>query len=355
VIVHPVLASGCGMAVPSERLTNLDLEARLDTDDRWIVERSGIRERRVAGPGESTSTLAIAAGAAAMKDAGLTPEDVDVLVVATATPDQPLPGASTLVADGLGLTCGTFDLGAACAGFTYGVVVGTSILAAGGGGAALVIGADTFTRIVDPADRNTAVLFGDGAGAMSLIAGPGSARGPASRAGSARGPASRTGTDRPEGPGVLAWDLGSDGTGYSLLEVPAGGSRTPTTAETVADGAHWLRMDGSELFRRAVRVMADSGAAALAKAGLTPADVDLFVPHQANVRIIDACASRLGIDAGRVAVNVDRYGNTSAASVPLALTEAVEAGRLTDNDIVLLGGIGAGLTWASVVVRWGRP
>jgi 3-oxoacyl-[acyl-carrier-protein] synthase-3 len=335
------------MAVPNERLTNLDLEARLDTDDRWIVERSGIRERRVAGPGESTSTLAIAAGAAAMKDAGLTPDDIEVLVVATATPDQPLPGAATLVADGLGLRCGAFDLGAACAGFTYAVVVGTSILAAGGGGAALVIGADTFTRIVDPSDRNTAVLFGDGAGAMSLIAGP------ASRAGSAAGPASRAGSR--EGQGVLAWDLGSDGTGYSLLEVPAGGSRAPTTVETIADGGHWVRMDGSELFRRAVRVMADSGAAALAKAGLSPADVDLFVPHQANVRIIDACASRLGLDAGRVAVNVDRYGNTSAASVPLALTEAVEAGRLADGDIVLLGGIGAGLTWASVVVRWGRP
>jgi 3-oxoacyl-[acyl-carrier-protein] synthase-3 len=333
VIVTQVVAGGCGMAVPNERLTNLDLEARLDTDDRWIVERSGIRERRVAGPGESTSTLAIAAGAAAMKDAGLTPDDIEVLVVATATPDQPLPGASGLVADGLGLTCGTFDLGAACAGFTYGLVVGTSILAAGGGRAALVVGADTFTRIVDPADRNTAVLFGDGAGAMSLIAGPG---------------------DK-EGPGVLAWDLGSDGTGYSLLEVPAGGSRTPATVETVAAGGHWLRMDGSELFRRAVRVMADSGAAALAKVGLAPDDVALFVPHQANVRIIDACTARLGIDRGRVAVNVDRYGNTSAASVPLALTEAVEAGRLADGDIVLLGGIGAGLTWASVVVRWGRP
>jgi 3-oxoacyl-[acyl-carrier-protein] synthase-3 len=223
--------------------------------------------------------------------------------------------------------------------------VGTSILAAGGGGAALVIGADTFTRIVDPSDRNTAVLFGDGAGAMSLIAGPGSALDPTSRAGA----------DGREGPGVLAWDLGSDGSGYSLLEIPAGGSRTPTTLETIAEGRHWVRMDGSELFRRAVRVMADSGTAALAKVGLSPDDVDLFVPHQANVRIIDACAARLGIDAGRVAVNVDRYGNTSAASVPLALTEAVEAGRLADGDIVLLGGIGAGLTWASVVVRWGRP
>ena len=342
-IVVPVVAGGCGMAVPSERLTNLDLEARLDTDDRWIVERSGIRERRVAGPGESTSTLAIAAGAAAMKDAGLTPDDIEVLVVATATPDQPLPGASTLVADGLGLTCGTFDLGAACAGFTYGLVVGTSILAAGDGGAALVIGADTFTRIVDPADRNTAVLFGDGAGAMSLITRP------------ETGPASRAGSGNPERAGVLAWDMGSDGTGYSLLEVTAGGSRTPTTVETVAAGGHWIRMDGSELFRRAVRVMADSGAAALAKAGLSPDDVALFVPHQANVRIIDACAARLGIDSGRVAINVDRYGNTSAASVPLALTEAVDAGRLADGDIVLLGGIGAGLTWASVVVRWGRP
>jgi 3-oxoacyl-[acyl-carrier-protein] synthase-3 len=335
-LVPRVMVGGCAMAVPSHRLTNRDLEARLDTDDRWIVERSGIRERRVAGSGETTATLAIEAGAAAMKDAGLVPGDIEVLVLATATPDQPLPGAAALVADGLGLACGTFDLGAACAGFTYGIVVGTSILAAGGGGAALVIGADTFTRIVDPADRNTAVLFGDGAGAMTLTAPP------------AVSPLS-------DGPGVLGWDLGSDGTGYSLLEVPAGGSMRPTTAETVAEGGHWVRMDGPELFRRAVRVMADSGGAALAKVGLSPGDVSLFVPHQANVRIIDACASRLRIDADRVAVNVDRYGNTSAASVALALTEAAEAGRLHDGDIVLLGGIGAGLTWASVVIRWGRP
>ena len=335
-LLPQVTAGGCGMAVPTHRLTNRDLEARLDTDDRWIVERSGIRERRVAGAGETTSTLAIDAGAAAMKDAGLVPGDIELLVLATATPDQPLPGAGALVADGLGLTCGTFDLGAACAGFTYGIVVGTSILATGGGGAALVIGADTFSRIVDPADRNTAVLFGDGAGAVTLTSQPAVA-------------------PPGEAPGVLGWDLGSDGTGYSLLEIPAGGSRWSTSAETVAEGGHWVRMDGRELFRRAVRVMADSGAAALAKVGLSPADVSLFVPHQANVRIIDACASRLGIDADRVAVNVDRYGNTSAASVALALTEAVEAGRLHDGDIVLLGGIGAGLTWASVVIRWGRP
>jgi 3-oxoacyl-[acyl-carrier-protein] synthase-3 len=327
------------MAVPEACVTNRDLEARLNTTDRWIVERSGIRERRVAGSGESTSTLAIEAGAAAMKEAGMAPDDIEVLVVATATPDQPVPGAATLVADGLGLTCGTFDLGAACAGFTYAVVVGTSMLAAGGGGAALVIGADTFTRIVDPADRNTAVLFGDGAGAMTLIAAGAGARAHHKGGGV---------------PGVLAWDLGSDGSGYSLLEVRAGGSRRPTTAETVAEGGHWIRMDGKELFRRAVRVMADSGKAALAKAGLSPDDVDLFVPHQANVRIIDACASRLGVEPGRVAVNVGRFGNTSAASVALALTEAAEAGQIADGDVVLLGGIGAGLTWASVVIRWGR-
>jgi 3-oxoacyl-[acyl-carrier-protein] synthase-3 len=337
VIGSRVLAGGCGMAVPEACLTNRDLEARLDTSDRWIVERSGIRERRVAGKGESTSTLAIAAGAAAMKDAGLAPDDIEVLVVATATPDQPLPGAATLVADGLGLTCGTFDLGAACAGFTYAVVVGTSMLAAGGRGAALVIGADTFTRIVDPDDRNTAVLFGDGAGAMTLIAAGAEER-----------------RDANGVSGVLGWDLGSDGSGYSLLEVRAGGSRRPTTAETVAEGGHWVRMDGQELFRRAVRVMADSAKAALANPGLSPADVDLFVPHQANVRIIDACASRLGVDPSRVAVNVGRFGNTSAASVALALTEAAEAGRIAEGDIVLLGGIGAGLTWASVVIRWGR-
>jgi 3-oxoacyl-[acyl-carrier-protein] synthase-3 len=234
--------------------------------------------------------------------------------VATTTADQAMPGTSALVADSLGVNCGAFDLGAACAGFAYGLVVGSSLVGSGPEGqTALVIGADTMTRVVDPMDRNTAVLFGDGAGAAVLTSGE-------------------------AGAGVLGWDFGTDGSAVSLLEVPV--------------GERWLRMDGREVFRRAVRVLAESSLAALARSGLTPEDVNLFVPHQANVRIIDATATRLGV-SDRTFVNVDRYGNTSAGSIPIALTEAAEQGRLHDGDVVLISGIGSGLTWASVVVRWG--
>jgi 3-oxoacyl-[acyl-carrier-protein] synthase-3 len=227
-----------------------------------------------------------------------------------------MPGTSALVADSLGVNCGAFDLGAACAGFAYGVIVGSSLVGSGPEGqTALVIGADTMTSIVDPMDRNTAVLFGDGAGAAVLTAAPGG----------------------PPGTGVLGWDFGTDGSAVSLLEVPV--------------GERWLRMDGREVFRRAVRVLAESSLAALARSGLTPDDVNLFVPHQANMRIIDATASRLGLSE-RTFVNVDRYGNTSAGSIPIALTEAAEQGRLHDGDVVLVSGIGSGLTWASVVLRW---
>jgi 3-oxoacyl-[acyl-carrier-protein] synthase-3 len=328
-----VLVAGCGRVVPDRRLTNQDLEQRFDTDDRWITERTGIKERRVVAPSESTSTIAAAAGAAAIKDAGLTPDDIGFLIVATTTPDQPMPATSALVADALSVRCGSFDLNAACAGFAYATIVGGSLVQASGGGRALVIGADVMTSIVNPMDRNTAVLFGDGAGAVVLSA-----------------------VDRPAGTGILGWDFGTDGAGAGLLQVATGGSARPTSTETLAAGEQWLTMDGKEVFRRAVRVLADSSVAALAKAGLTPADVDLFVPHQANIRIIDATASRLGFkDRDCTFINVDRYGNTSAGSIPIALAEAAEAGRLRDGDVVLLSGIGAGLTWASVVLRLGRP
>ena len=302
---------GLGTALPEARLTNAELERTLDTTDAWIVERTGIRERRVASDDETTATLGVAAGAAAIKDAGLTPGDVGLLVVATCTPVQALPATAALVQDGLGLHCGAFDLAAACSGFVYGLVA-----AAGMGGAlpTLVIGSETLTRIADPEDRSTRILFGDGAGAAVLAP-----------------------SARPDG-GLLAWDLGCDGSAASLLEVPVGG--------------RWLRMEGSEVFRRAVRIVVDSAWAALARAGLTPADVDLFVPHQANARIIDACCARLGIPPERTANNLDRYGNTSAASIPIALAESVEAGLLADGDVVLLSGFGAGMTWASAVLRW---
>jgi 3-oxoacyl-[acyl-carrier-protein] synthase-3 len=305
--------AGVGMAVPEQRVTNADFEARLDTTDAWITERTGIKERRVAAEGEKTRDLAVAAGAAALKDAGLTPDDVGLLVLATATPDQALPATAAFVQDELGTRGGAFDLGAACAGFVYGLVVASSMLA-NLEGSALVIGAETLTRIVDPDDRSTAVLFGDGAGAAVLL-------------------------PSVDGRGLLAWDMGCDGSAAGLLEIRPGES--------------YLRMDGREVFRRAVRVVVESAEATLRRAGMSASQVDVFVPHQANRRIIDAAASRLGIPEDRTVVNVDRYGNTSAASIPIALAEAAADGRLQDGQLVLLSGFGAGMTWASALIRWG--
>ena len=323
------------MAIPEGRLTNADLEARgIGTTDRWIVERTGIRERRIMAPDETTAVLAVAAGNAAIKSAGITPGDLALLIVATCTPEQPLPETSAFVAEGLGVRCGAFDVGAACAGFSYGVVVASSLIQAGGvTGPVLVIGAENLTRIVNPLDRSVVILFGDGAAAAVLSPSWGGA----------------------DGPGVLSFDMGSDGSAACLIEIPAGGSRRPTTAETVAAGQHWMTMEGQEVFRRAVRVVVDSSQAALERAGLTTDQVDWFVPHQANARIVAAAANRLRIPAERCVVNVDRYGNTSAASIPIALTEAADDGRLSDGDLVLISGFGAGMTWASAVLRWGRP
>ena len=323
--------AGWGTAVPEGRLTNADLERRVETTDQWIVERTGIRERRIAGPDETTATLAIAAGAAAIKSAGITPIDVELLIVATATPEQPIPHTGAFVGDGLGLRCGSFDLGAGCAGFVYELVAGGSLLATGGLGHVLVIGSETLSRIIDPADRTTCVLFGDAAAALVLEASP------------------------DDGPGLLAFDLGCDGSLAGLLQVKAGGSRRPTTADTLADGLQFLQMQGPEVFRRAVRAVVESASATLGRAGVASSQVDWFVPHQANARIIDAAATRLGIPPERTIVNIARYGNTSAASIPLALAEAADEGRLEDGQLVLLSGFGAGMTWGSALLRWGRP
>jgi len=327
------VVAGWGMALPERRLTNDDLAAMVDTSDAWIVERTGIRERRVAGPGETTASLAIEAGAAAIKSADLTPADITCCIVATVTPEQPMPATAAFVQDGLGLSCGAFDLDAACAGFVYSLVVGSALVTAGGG-RILVIGSETLSRIADPHDRSTCVLFGDGAGAVVLA------------------PPEPGEAGRPE-PGLLSWDLGCDGSAASLLHVPAGGSRMPTTAATVAAGDHWLKMEGREVFRLAVRASVASAEAAMASAGISADDVDVFVPHQANIRIIEAAGSRLGIPAERTVVNIDRYGNTSAASIPIALVEAADDGRLLPGHIVLLSGFGAGMTWASALLRWG--
>ena len=322
--------AGWGTAVPEPRLTNADLEQRVDTTDQWIVERTGIRERRVAAAGDTTASLAIEAGAAAIKHAGVTPDAIDLLVVATASPEQPIPHTGAFVGDGLGLHCGSFDLNAGCAGFVYELVVGASMLTAGNLANVLVIGAETLSRVVDPLDRSTCILFGDGAAAFVLSASP------------------------DDGPGVLAWELGCDGSGASLLEVRAGGSRLPTSPETVANRDHFIRMQGQEVFRRAVRIVIESANTTLERAGVSIEDVNWFAPHQANVRIIEAAAARLGIPWERTLVNIDRYGNTSAASIPLVLAEAADDGRLADGDLVLLSGFGAGLTWASALIRWGR-
>jgi 3-oxoacyl-[acyl-carrier-protein] synthase III len=322
--------AGWGAAVPDGRVTNADLEQRVDTSEQWIVERTGIRERRVAGPEDSTATLAIAAGAAAIKQAGITPLDIELLIVATATPEQPIPHTGAFVGEGLGLRCGSFDLGAGCAGFVYELVTGASLLASGGLGHVLVIGAETLSRIIDPDDRATCILFGDAAAALVLEAAP------------------------DDGPGLLSFDLGCDGSLAGLLEVSAGGSRRPTTEATLAEGLQYLKMQGPEVFRRAVRVVVESANTALAKADVASSQIDWFIPHQANARIIDAASSRLGIPPERTIVNIEHYGNTSAASIPLALSEAADAGRFEDGELILVSGFGAGMTWGSAVLRWGR-
>ncbi|HYL53837.1 MAG TPA: beta-ketoacyl-ACP synthase III [Acidimicrobiia bacterium] len=323
----PAAIIGWGTAVPDGKVTNADLEARVDTSDAWIVERTGIRERRVAGEGETTASLGTAAAAQAIKRAGLTPADIDLMIVATASPEQPLPHTGAFVGEALGLRCGSFDLSAACAGFVYELVVAASLLQTVYDHV-LIVGAETLSRIIDPEDRATTVLFGDGAGAAVMA---------------------RTAGE----PGLLAWDLGCDGSAAGLLEIPAGGSRLPASVHTVAGRGHYLKMAGQEVFRRAVRVVVESATKTLERAGVDAADVAWFVPHQANARIIDAAAQRLGFGAERALVNIDRYGNTSSASIPLALFEAVDEGRVRDGDLVLCSGFGAGMTWASALIRWG--
>ena len=303
------LITGWGASVPEKVVTNADLAARLDTSDEWITERTGIKERRVGG---STSELATEAGRLALARAGLGGAEVDVLVLATTTPDATVPGTSATVADALGVGGGAFDVNAACSGFVYALVTAHG-LALAGARRILVVGSETMSRITDWDDRTIAVLAGDGAGAVVLEA-----------------------TD---GPGeLLGWDLGVDGSLRHLLKADHGG---------------YLQMNGREIFRHAVRSVVDSSISALSRAGVAPGDVDLFVPHQANARIIAAASQRLGIPDDRCVVTIDRYGNTSSASIPLALCDALDAGRLAPGAIVLLSGFGGGMTWASAVLRWG--
>jgi 3-oxoacyl-[acyl-carrier-protein] synthase-3 len=301
--------TGCGIAVPEKIVTNDDLAARLDTNDSWIVERTGIRQRHIGG---TTSGLAIAAGQAALDDAGLTAADIDHLILATTTPDSIIPGTAPTVQDGLGTSGGAFDINAACSGFVYGVVTVAGLIA-GGSGTVLLIGSETLSKVTDWDDRSLAVIVGDGAGAVVI--------------------------EPVDGPGqLLSWNLNSDGSLRRLLYCEHGG---------------FLVMDGKEVFRKAVRVVVESAERAMADAGLGPDDIALLVPHQANLRIIQAACQRLDIPEERAVSVIDRYGNTSSASIPLALHDALATGRVHDGDNLLLAGFGGGMTWASAIIRWG--
>lgn len=319
---------GVGTYVPEKIMTNKELESVVETSDEWIVERTGIRERRIAEPGMATSDLASRAAMKALNDAGVLPEEIDLIIVATATPDMLFPSVACLVQANIKATnAAAFDLSAGCSGFVYGLVTGSQFIKAGLYKKILVIGAETLSKILDWSDRNTCVLFGDGAGAVVLA-------------------------ETEPGYGILAARLGADGTGGDLLKLPAGGSRNPATADTITQKMHFVHMNGNEVFKFAVKVMGEAAVKALEDAGLNSGDVDCLIPHQANIRIIQSAAKRLKLPLDKVMVNVDKYGNTSAASIPIALDEAVHSGKIKQGDTVVLVGFGAGLTWASAVIKW---
>lgn len=319
---------GIGIYVPEKIVTNHDLEKIVDTTDAWIVERTGIRQRRMVDPSMATSDLATFAAEKALADAGVSPEELDLIVVGTATPDMAFPSVACLVQANIkAVNAAAFDLAAGCSGFVYGVVTATQFIKSGLYKKILVIGAETLTRILDFTDRNTCVLFGDGAGAVVL------------------------GETKP-GCGILGVNLGADGNGGDLLKLPGGGSRFPATVETVESRLHYVHMNGQEVFKFAVKVMGESALQSLANAGIEPSQVDWLIPHQANNRIIQSAAKRLKMPSEKVIVNVDNYGNTSSASIPIALYEAVKNDRVKNGDTVVLVGFGAGLTWASCVLKW---
>jgi 3-oxoacyl-[acyl-carrier-protein] synthase-3 len=319
---------GTGMCVPERILSNRDLAKLVDTSDEWIVERTGIRERRISTPGEVTSDLALVAAQQALDMAGIEAGEVDQIVLATTTPDRFLPSCACTVQAKLGATrAAAYDVFAACTGFIYGLSIARGMIGTSIADTVLVIGAEQLSRILDFTDRNTCVLFGDGAGAAVV---------------------------RPCEPGfgVLSASIHSDGAQGDLLEVPAGGSALPATHETVELRQHFIRMRGRELFKVAVRGMEDSLRRALAVAGVEPHELSLVIPHQANKRIIDAMRERLRLPAEKVVLNLDRYGNTSSASIPITMDEAVRAGRLKPGDHLGLVAFGGGVTWGSAVARW---
>jgi 3-oxoacyl-[acyl-carrier-protein] synthase-3 len=321
---------GTGSYAPERVRTNDDLAKMVDTSDEWIRARSGIRERRIAAENEATSDLGVQAARRALEDAGVAASDIDLLVVATVTPDSPMPSTACVIQHKLGVpgTAACFDINAACSGFIYALDTACAMLASGRYKKALVIGAEKLSSVVNWQDRGTCLLFGDGAGAAVIGI-----------------------SDRP-GVGLIGTKLGAHGEDADLLCIPAGGSRMPTTAESIARGDHFIKMKGKEVFKLAVRVMEEAARDILEQHGLAATQIGLVIPHQANLRIIDAIAQYLELPVERFFVNVDRYGNTSAASIPIALDEARKAGRIKPGDVTLLVAFGAGLTYGSALIRW---
>ncbi|MEO7118788.1 MAG: beta-ketoacyl-ACP synthase III [Candidatus Limnocylindrales bacterium] len=324
-----VRITGWGRYAPERVLTNADLEKFVDTTDEWIVSRTGIRERRVAAPHETTATLAAIAGKRAIAVAGLEPDDIDLILVGTLTPDYWMPATAVLVKEAIGNTRAVaFDVMAACSGFVYGYATADAFIRSGQYQNVLVIGAELLTRFLDFTDRNTCILFGDGAGAIVVSA-----------------------SDE-EGGGMQGMELTTDPDGAYMIWLPSGGSKSPPSSATIRHGEHYVRMEGRETYRYATKTLATSALKAIERAGWQPGDVDLFIPHQANVRIIESVAKGLGLPMEKMFVNVDKYGNTSAASVPIALAEAVDSGRVKIGDKIVFVAFGAGFTSGAAAVEW---
>lgn len=321
--------TGTGSAVPEKILTNFDLEKMVETTDEWITTRTGIKERRIAGEGEHASTFATLAAERAMEMAGVKADEIDLIVLGTITADFPFPATACIVQNNLkAVNAAALDVSAACSGFVYGLSIADRFIKAGTAKKVLVIGAEVLSRIIDWTDRNTCLLFGDGAGAVVVEA--------------------RENSDN----GILSTHIHSDGSYWELLYQPGCGSRNPAVQQTLDSKLIYLQMQGNEVFKLAVRAMEDVAREALAANGMSVSDIDIFIPHQANRRIIDAIGKRLGLGNNRVFVNLERYGNTSAASIPIALDEAYRSSRIKDGDIVLFDAFGGGLTWGSALVRW---
>jgi len=320
--------TGTGLYVPDKILTNFDLEKIVDTTDEWIRTRTGIKERRIANGDEATSDLAAKAGTKALKDANINPKDIDLLIISTHFPDHYFPSTACITQHKLGLENAVcFDLSAACSGSIYSLFVAESMLKNSNYNTAMIIGTEIFSRTVDWKDRNTCVLFGDAAGAIIIKKGQ-------------------------KEKNIISFDFGSDGSSADLIKIPAGGSRLPTSNKTIKRRQHFIKMEGKKVYKFAKKMMVDSVIEALDKVELTRKDIDLLIPHQANLRILKAVAKKLHLPLEKIMINLEKYGNTSAASIPIALDEAITQGKIKKGDIVVLTAFGAGLTWGSIVLRW---